>query len=444
MGVSRIAAVSVTRRTGVPALAQQSDPVIVTDDTPLAAGNFSGNIARYGINASTSVATDWGTSSAAYKAFIKAAAQNRTCPYIYIAKRSTAVARAKTVTWSGDFASGDTITGTVNGDSISVAWNTDQATTMGDLNTAIAAAYGIDTSAGTTNVNTVTADVQYELDISLSAAGGNAPTATIAVSVAGQTISDDLATIFAENNVPYLVYLTTTNAGAIESASDYIQALNKLLFVQSDAAAIITAATTDVFSRIGDAANWRTAMFYTSDSTQHYPMALASLFLSYQPGQVAANNKRLTSITPDTLTDTEIGYAEGKYVNQYAETIGSIGQLLQGVTADGSQIHTVRDQDYFVTTLQTAWANWLSNTPKITFNNAGLKAGEGEAMAVVQDMEDQGVFDVEYDNNIVAPALSAVPTAKRTANIASEYTGQVKIGTAIVKLEASIDLIATS
>lgn len=422
-GVTRILNVTLTRLAGVQGLASFDIPAIITDDTPEASFGASNRAKRYAISDLASVGTDFGTSTETYKAARAIVSQSPTVSQFYIIKRDAAVAQVKTVTWSEDFASGDTITGTVNGDAISVAWNTDQSTTMGDLNTAIAAAYGVDTSTGTANENEVTADANYELSISLTAAGGNAPTATVATTTAGRVAAEDITDALAEVSTAqwYALYYAGTNEGAILSMAGQAEASELLFAYQSNAAAIKTNATTDVMSRVKAAGYLRSFGVYRETLTDHMPAALLGRVLAADPGAITFWGKAVSSVTPDNLTSAEIGFIEGKNGNNYAYIAGA-GNFQPGVCADGTSIQTTRDLDYFKYKLIERLLAVLRSSDKLPFSTAGLKVVETNGQSVMDQMVREGLFDPGDSENIAAPlftvpALADIDAADKTAHL---------------------------
>ncbi len=441
MGVDRIVSISITRREGVRGLTSQDNLVLLSHDTPNASFG-SDMVKRYSINSLTSVATDWGTGSTVYKAFQKAAGMKPVIPYIYVAKRGTPVAVEGTIVFSGDVLTGQTITGSVNGTAISVPFDTDMAGTMADLDTAVSAVQGVAGAVVASRTLTITASSEYPLDIGdfTVTGAGTLPTAVSTITVAGHTAADDIADMFAENKTPYLIYLTSTNEGAILAAAEYVQTLKKTLFVQSIDTNIVTSATDDLASQLQDAGYTNTAIFYTTDSTQHYPAALAAHCLAYAPGKVAFHNKTLPGITADDLDDNEIGYAETKYCNTYVVTLGDDGLVLQGVMVDGNQIHATRSEHYFQSQLEAEMGAFLKNNPIITFNARGLKRAEDVGQGTYNRMARELVFDPEQPYEFKAPDLADIPSGDKTAHLASGFTGRSSILGAVVKISANLDL----
>jgi hypothetical protein len=426
-GVSRILTVSLTRLAGQAGLASFSLPGIISDDTPNATFGASNRAKKYLVSELSQVGTDFGTSTATYKAANAIVSQSPKVKSFYIIKTGTNVAQEKTITWSADFAAGEVITGTVNGDAISVAWDTDQATTMGNLNTAIAAAYGIDTSAGTANVNTVTSDAGYQVDISISAAGGDEPTATIATSTAGRTIADDISDALAETSTAlwYALYYAGTNEGSMWEGTVSAEA-NELLFAfQSNAGPIKTVATTDIMSRIKAAGYLRTFGTYRETLTDHAPAALISRVIQADNGSITFWGKTLVGVTPDALTSAELAFVEGKNCNNYCYIAGA-GNFQPGVCADGTSIQTTWDLDYFVNKLIEKLLTILRSRDKTNFDRDGLALVRANGQGVMNDMVKQNIFAQETSTinaaTFTVPDIDDLDAADITAHLLDDCT----------------------
>lgn len=420
-GVTRIVNVSLTRQAGVQGLVSFDIPAIITDDTPEASFG-SARAKRYTISELSTVGEDFGTTTATYKAANAIVSQSPTVSQFYIIKRDSAVAQVKTITWSGDFASGETITGTINGDAISVAWNSDQATTMGDLNTAIAAAYGVDTSTGTANANEVTADVEFDLDISITAAGGNAPTAVVSTTTAGRVMAEDITDALAETSTAnwYALYYCGTSEGAIRSGAIQAEASELLFGYQTNSATVKTNATDDIMSRLKAASYVRTFGVYRETLTDHVVAGLLGRVLAADPGSITFWGKLVAGVTPDNLTSAELGFIEGKNGNNYAYIAGS-GNLQTGVCANGDSIQTTRDLDYFKYKLIERMLAVL-NVDKLPFTAGGLAIVKTNGQGVMDDRVPEGIFDSGDSDGIAAPlftvpSIDDIDAADKTAHL---------------------------
>ena len=422
-GVSRILSVTLTRLAGVKGLLSFDKIAVISDDTPNASFGASNRAKKYNISELASVGTDFGTSTATYKAAAAIVGQSPTVKDFYVIKTGTNVAQEKLVTWSADFAVGETITGTVNGTAISVAWNSDQATTMGDLNTAIAAAYGIDTSTGTANVNTVTSDAGYQVDISISAAGGDEPTAVVTTSTAGRTIADDITDALAETSTAlwYALYYAGTNEGSMWEATKQAETSKLLFAFQTNTAAVKTSAATDILSRIKAAGYLRTFGTYRETLTDHAPAALLGRCLQADPGAITFWGRTLAGVTPDNLTSAEIGFVEGKNGNNYCYIAGQ-GNFQPGICANGDSIQTTRDLDYFEYKLIEKLLAVLTSRDKTPFSVAGLNLVQSNGQGVMDQMVNESIFDEGSSESIAAPsftvpALADIDAADKTAHL---------------------------
>lgn len=452
-GITRVVDVTLTRVAGVAGLLSFDIPLLITNETPNSSFGASNRAKLYTSADLSAVGTDFGTSTEVYKAANKLLSQSPTVSKFYIAKRSTPVAIVKDIDWSGDFASGDVITWSLNGDSGTVNWSSDQSTTMGLLNTALAAAYGVDTSTGTTNTNTVTADAEYPLDITISAAGGNAPTATITTDTAGTRISDDLDAALAEVSTAhwYAIYNCQTNNGAHLTAAAWTEAQTKLYFGQTSDAAVITNATDDIVSRLQDSAYTRSNLTYRGTTTDHAPAALIGRCLAVDPGQITFGLKKLSGVTADTLTAAQIGFVEGKSGNTYNQ-IANQGCFLKGVALDGNAIEVWRDLDYLVNALNEALLAAITTNDKVPYTETGLKFIESTGQAVINRMVTEGILDggngdgtngTTAPPRFTVPALADISEADKTARLLS---GCKVIGTyagAVIKVEVAATINLT-
>jgi len=439
-GVNRIISSSLTLVAGVAGLASFDTPAIITDDAPIS--GFTGVRAKiYGVDELATVATEFGSGTATYKAAAAIVAQSPTVDQFVIIKRDSAVATVQTVTWSGDFGAGETITGLVNGDAISVAWNTDNATTMGDLNTAIAAAYGIDTSTGAVNTNTVTADAEYPLSISLTAAGGNAPTATVATTVSGRSIQDDIADALLEPTTAiwYTLYYCGSSEGAMLNGAAKAETETMLFAVQSNGATVKTSATDDVMSRLQDSAYRRTFGTYRGTLTDHANAALFGRVLAADPGSITFWHRTLSGVVADDLTTSEIGFIEGKDCNNYAN-IANTGRFEPGVTFDGNSIQLTRDLDYMMNEITEELLAMITSRNKTPFDASGQVLIESTIDGTLSRMVQEDVLASGY--TLTVPAPSAVNSSDKANHLWSGITidGAYNDGVRKISFSATIEV----
>lgn len=442
MGIERLVTVLVRRLLGAVGLASFNYPVIVTDDAPNDSfGN--GRLKRYTANSLNIVGTDFGSSSETYKAFRVMVSQSRKPKYIYIGIRDAAVAQVKTVAITGSLITGQTVNLTVNGVLYSAIYNASSDATMGALATAIqTGGNGVTSAAFSTGVLTITGASEWELSVGQASVTGpgTAPTFATATTTPGRTIATDLADMFAENNAPYAVYLTSSSRGAIQAAAAYIETKRKMLFAQTQDAAVWSSANTDVLSWLKNANFTRTVINATKDATQHTLAGLLAYCFSFNPGGIAFHNNEVIGVTPDDFTDDQLGYIDAKNGNSYVNVYGDVALFKEGVTVDGIQIHATRDQDYMVTTLEGRIANVLRVNPKIPMNNYGLAQIGTAGQAVMNQMVAENVLDGEVEAIFRTPDINDISEENQSAHLASGFTGSGKIQNALVSVAIELDV----
>jgi hypothetical protein len=153
----------------------------LTLETPLIAFPNSELTKLY--SAATDVSTDFGSSSEIAKVATAIFSQEKKVTDFYVGLRSASVAKVQEVVFSGALGAAHTVTGTINGEAISVPFNTSDAQTLTDLCTAAALVEGVQSCSTGANLVEVTAVAEWNLTISLSVAGTPATTVTVNSSV---------------------------------------------------------------------------------------------------------------------------------------------------------------------------------------------------------------------------------------------------------------------
>lgn len=431
--VDEIVAISINETQGATGLANFETPSVIADDTPNSSFGASNRAKRYNLTAAglAEVGTDFGTSSATYLAVSAMTSQSPRPTYVYVIKRDTAVAKVMTLTFSATLASGDTVAGSVNGESVSVAWNTDMDTTLGDICTAIAAIEGVASATDNdTDTITITATAEWEMTVGdFTATGGDEPTITTATSNAGRQIGDDIADAIAETstNLWYGIAPTTTNKGALLSAAAYIENTKKFLFVQSSESGIkTTGSTTDLAYRMYALNYRRTVGFYRAATTDYINAAALSKFLGYDPGSVQLHMMELTAVTADVLTSTEVSEIQGRGFNTF-ESIGGSSVIVKGWRVKGQKpASTTRDIDYWHNELQSEIFGWIKNQPKAPYSSAGFASLKSIGQNVNDRMVAEGVLSADYGRDFYVPSISSL-SASDISNQA--ITGVIAYGT---------------
>lgn len=446
--VTRVVDISVTRQPGVQSLASFDIPALITNDAPNTSFGSTNRAKRYLISSLSTVATDFGINSETYKAARAYTSQTPKPAAFYIIKRGAAVARVKTLTFAADMATGQTFNAVVHGETVTVPWNTDWATTIDAIATALQGARGVNTAVDTvaSDLITVTFDAEYPGDISASVSGTGAPAVAIATTTPGRAIDSDIADAIAESNTNkwYVLNPVQKTQGVLLSAAAEIQARRKLMIAQSDEAEITDAAETDdTLSILQGKAYDRVALGYHEDSTEHPHAALSSRVLGVAPGQVTFALKNLKGVTPDDLSDDEVDAVIAKNGFIYIEQ-GNTGVTINAKLANGDPIESTRDIDYFVNELEEEIYSKLIAVNKLPADEVGLAAVEGWGQSVVNRMVGEGVFAaVDSEGNppvFTVPTLATWDSSDKAAGVLSGCKVLAQLAGSIVKVEVAANI----
>lgn len=442
-GLDRVISMSLNLISGALGISVSNIPAIITDEALSGSHDFGSGVAKkYKVNELASLAVDFSDSGETYDAASAIASQTPKVNEFYVVKRASAVAAVVTLVFAGNLVTSNVVSGTVNGQAISVPYNTSNAQTLTDLATAIQALEMVATAVSNgTDTVTITFEAQWEPSVStfLVTLGAGQTTCVTTVATPATNIRDDIAAARAESatNEWFMLLPTTTNKGAILAAAEYVETLGgaiMALFHTTDAA-VITSATTDVASLLQDEAYNYSGIAYHDDSTEMIHAAEASRVFAVAPGQISFALRKLTGCTSSGLTSAQIGYAEAKNCNSYTDA-GPGPLFLKGVNCNGISLEAVRDSLYSKAELESELYNLFTQRNKIPYNETGRSLVLSYANGVVARMISEGVFDPDASpaNQFKMPAISAISSGDRAARlfpdcelIAKHLAGAIKI-----------------
>jgi hypothetical protein len=442
-GLDRVVSLTLNLIAGAVGLTVSNIPAIITDEALAADHAFGSGYAKlYAVNELSSLATDFSDSGATYDAATAIASQTPKVNSFYVIKRASVVAAVLTLTFDDTLVASNTIAGTVNGNAISVPFNTSNAQTLTDIATAIQALEMVNTAVSNgTDTITITFETQWEPAVGTFTVTGGAAQAgvTTATTTPATNIVDDLTNAVAEadTNEWFMVLPTSTSKGTILAAAEYIESLGgqKMMIAHSTDSAIIAAGSTDVASLLEAEAYNYSALIYHDDSTEMVHAAWASRCLAVDPGGVSFALKSLTGCTSSNLTASQITITEGKTCNSYTNA-GPGPLTMKGVVASGKSIEAVRDSIYAKGELETALYDLFTSRDKIPYNEGGRQLVLAAGNAVVARMESEGVFDPDADtpNQFTMPEIADI-SASDISNrlfpdcrlIAQHLAGAIKI-----------------
>lgn len=141
-----------------------------------------------------------------------------------------------------------------------------------------------------------------------------------------------------------------------------------------------------------------------------------SAALSYEPGSITLAYFTLPGSDVSNLTGTHQVNARAKNGNFYS-AVGGVGSTFDGKLASGKWADNVRDQDYFVTRLQTGVAQLFLDELKVLQTNGGIQKVVARMQAAVDEAKELTILQNETPAVITFPDISEVSALDRTNRV---------------------------
>lgn len=148
-------------------------------------------------------------------------------------------------------------------------------------------------------------------------------------------------------------------------------------------------------------------------------VALASKWLSYQPGSETVAFKNLNQITPSKLTSEEIGALKNSTINYYI-TVGNHNTILNGKVLGNEWCDVIRFRDWLKNDMTVRVVNLFLANPKIPYNDAGIGLVHNQMLASLKEGQNVGgIAEDEYDEDgeLIPGFETSVPTLDSIADI---------------------------
>jgi hypothetical protein len=322
------------------------------------------------------------------------------------------------VTFDADFVASNSIVFTINGVAVTaVPFNTDQQTTMGDLET------------------------QIETDIANSAVTiGASPYREMTITITDSVVSSLSIVITGGASQPgyTLSYDNTGLDTALKAAAAWAETQKKIFFLSSSEADILTSATSDIASFMQGQNYDRTAtVYHTNDILVYQPSWIEEGWpgarLPKDPGSQTWAFKTLAGVASYNLTSSERTNALAKNANIYTKTAG-VDITEQGVVASGEYIDIIRGIDWLESRLQEDVFSLLVNTDKVPFTDEGITQVSGIVQAVLNEAASQGILVLE-SIVLTVPLASEVSTANKQSRTLPDIKFTATLQGAIHKVE---------
>lgn len=286
-----------------------------------------------------------------------------------------------------DATAGDTVALTIDGKAVSCTASASTVTGAANLAGAITSATitGISaTNSGGSVVTMSCATTGHVVGIS----GWDRTKVQLKNTTPDPGVQTDLnAIVLADPNF-YGFVLDSQGAAELAQAASWAESnVFKELFYDSCDWDCVSTTTTDIGSTLKAAARTKSFGLFNGQNSIAYPSAAAmAQSLVNDPGSYTMDLKTLSGITPDNLTDTESGNAQGKNLNVY-RSIAGVNVLTYGTNASGAFEDTIRFKDWLVNEIQVRVLACLAGAKKIPYTNKGART----IGAVIQGALNDGV-----------------------------------------------------
>lgn len=357
-------------------------------------------------------------------------AQNPCVTRIAIGHRASTVVVTEN---AGTFTDG-TISATVNGHVVTVAWLTSKDVTLGALATAIALVPGVASCVYSAPTLTITPSTGYVigLTIDLSLVTG---TLAISSSVPTETEAVDTALDLIQGYQSdwYGLIITSRVVEDVTKAAAWVESADKKFFITASANSDIinsplSSDTTSIAALFTNASYLKTAVIYSAAAaTQYADAALFGKLLPLDPGSYTASFKTLAGITIDNLSASQRANAFAKNINVY-EYVGGVNILRKGTVSGNEYIDIMIFIDWLdARCTESVYAVLIANA-KVPYTDAGIAAIQNALSSPLKAGQNQGgISPTEYDDQkrqiggffITVPRLqdiSSIDKAARTLN----------------------------
>jgi hypothetical protein len=323
------------------------------------------------------------------------------------------------IVFDSDFVTGNLIDITLNGTVVTqVPFNSDQATTMSDLET------------------------QIETDVTNSAVTVVAPRTLQIVITDNTPFLNSLTVTGGASQTDYTVSFDDTGLNDIyKEGALWSESNKKLFFFSTSDADTITSATSDIISFMKDQNYDRTVSLYHPNSqTEETPAWLEfgepGEALPFDPGSQTWKFKTIRAVSAYTLTSSELNNLLGKNGNAYSADVGGKDMIEEGHVASGEWIDIIRGLDKSESRLKENVFALLSSdaTRKVPYTDAGVQSVTGTVTASLNEDADDGIY-VRDSIVVTAPKVEDVPQSDRANRLLPDVNFAATLQGAIHKVE---------
>lgn len=358
-------------------------------------------------------------------------------------------AQTQTITWpTGDDGAYEVIVQTSTGQKVYQWTEASGSGTGADQATAFKALFDADPSdlvtaplaapvGGTITLDAATAGTPF----TISADTPNAD-AILATTVTNYNIADDLALAILATRDFYVVINGSRLAVDIEQAAEFLETERKLHVVQSSDSDVASNSTTDVFSRMQDAARGRTAGLYHPINAEGVHSGWAGDVTTDGPGEVNWNAIPLAGFTGQVFTDLSVPANVRGKEGGYLERFEARGQdiIIGGYAFDGRPFDLRRALDTFCINVENALFDLLVVERIVPYTQEGLARSEAKIREVWTEAEEAG-----YGVSLLleTPEITDATAAEQERGILPAFTGHavMQVGTYQIRADFTVSQV---
>jgi hypothetical protein len=399
------------------------------------------------ISSASEMTTSYGysTTDPEYQKAVAIFAQSPSVSTVRIGKLANGVVgENKYLTPTGSWTSGS-FSLEVQGETVTEAFDSDEATSYGNLATAIAALD--DVASASWDSGNSRLDVVSVAGKCLSVEVVSFPDSVTAlaqeIQTGSSTLESDLNDLTATDKEFYALLIASSSAPDINDAVSYVNANEKLLFAKtSDKLALVASETSSLAYSLNNAAQERVALMYQDfsyEATEEPDAALAGVGLPYQPGEITWKFKSLVGISAEALNAGQDAELISKKVN-FVVTSNSRNFTKEGTVSSGEFIDVIRGIDWTKARVQESILALKLSKKKVPYTTQGLALISGAIREVLR----QGVVNTLFNDDfeISVPDIADVSATDKSNRILNNVTFNANLQGAIHKSNISGTVVA--
>jgi hypothetical protein len=310
--------------------------------------------------------------------------------------------------------------------------------------TAILIAAGLKTAYNVTPITGVTVTDNLDGSLTVASAIGYSLKVSTNMSQANSPSVESWATTINEitlvDNTWYAVMIESHLEADILTVAAQIEGMKKVFATSSQASAVKTTGTTDIFSQLKALAYQRTFGIYSATADTEFPEAAwVGYQLQEQPGSNTWAYKALSGVTVSVLSDTESTNVHNKSATTY-ETVGGLRSTIGAKMFGGEWIDVMIFVDWLEQRMKERLWSRMANSKKIPYTSAGTAIIEAEIRAQLNDGIRVGGLANSPSPTVSVPDVLSVSQVARANRIFEGITFEARLAGAIhfVKIAGTV------